>query len=166
MPPAAEFDPEAILRELDRHGVRYVLIGGLAATLHGANHRTNDVDITPERSADNLTRLASVLVAVDARIRTENVIGGLPFDRSAAMLNNVAILNLNTRYGDLDINFQPAGTRGYEDLQAGAIEVSTSGTRVTLAALADVIRSKEAANRPKDIEALPSLRALLERLSR
>ncbi len=166
MPAAAEFDPESILRELDRHGVRYVLIGGLAATLHGADHRTNDVDITPERGDDNLARLAAVLVVVDARVRTEGVVGGLPFDRSATMLKGVSTLNLDTRYGDMDITFEPAGTTGYEDLRGSALEVTVSGSRITLAALADVIRSKTAANRPKDREALPRLRALLDRLNR
>jgi hypothetical protein len=54
---AHPFDPEEILRVLDRHGVRHVLIGGLAATLWGSPHVTTDVDVTPDRARDNLRRL-------------------------------------------------------------------------------------------------------------
>jgi len=67
------FDPEAMLRILTDHGVQYVLIGGLAATLHGSPLRTGDVDICPSRSPENLTRLAAALRAMDARIRSPDV---------------------------------------------------------------------------------------------
>lgn len=160
----APFDPEAILRSLEEHGVRYVLVGGLAGTLYGSPYVTTAVDITPERSPDNLAALASALEDLEARIRTEGVPGGLPFDRSAEMLARVEILNLTTRHGDLDIAFVPAGTQGYEDLRRHAVELTIHETRVVVAALADVIRSKEASNREKDRLTLPTLRRLLERL--
>ncbi|MGH7589065.1 MAG: hypothetical protein ACRELU_10790, partial [Gemmatimonadota bacterium] len=90
--------------------------------------------------------------------------GGLPFDRSPELLSRVEILNLTTKHGDLDLTFQPAGTQGYQDLRRHAIRVAIRGTEVVVAALADVIRSKEAANREKDRITLPTLRRLLERL--
>lgn len=159
----AAFDPEAILRSLEEHGVRYVLVGGLAATLYGSPYVTTDVDITPDRAPDNLAALASALQDLDARIRAEGEPGGLSFDRSAEMLARVEIMNLTTRYGDLDITFVPTGTRGYDDLRRQAIELTIHDTRVVVAALADVIRSKEASNREKDRLTLPTLRRLLER---
>lgn len=160
----APFDPEALLRTLEAHEVRYVLIGGLAATLYGSPHVTIDVDITPDRDRDNLAALARALEELDARVRTEGVPGGLAFDRSAEMLSRVEVLNLATRFGDLDLTFVPAGTGGYEDLRRRAIELEIRDVRVTVAALADVIRSKEAAGREKDRLTLPTLRRLLERL--
>lgn len=160
----APFDPEAILRLLGEHRVRYVLVGGLAATLYGSPYVTTDVDITPAREPDNLAALASALEDLQARIRTEGVPGGLSFDRSAEMLSRVEILNLTTRYGDLDITFVPSGTSGYDDLIRHAVELTIRDTRVVVAALADLIRSKEAANREKDRLTLPTLRRLLERL--
>ena len=54
----AEFDPRHIFDVLDRHGVRYVLIGGLAAILHGASHLTTDVDVVPMEARENLDRLS------------------------------------------------------------------------------------------------------------
>ena len=54
------FDPEAILKVLESHGVDYVLIGGLAATLHGSPIRTGDADICPSPETPNLVRLALI----------------------------------------------------------------------------------------------------------
>jgi hypothetical protein len=158
------FDPEEILRVLEAHEVRYVLIGGLAATLHGSPHVTVDVDIAPDRDPSNLRRLARALEDLEARIRVEGEPEGVAFDRSAEMLARISILNLTTRAGALDLAFEPAGTRGYDDLRRQALEVDIRGVSIPVAALADVIRSKEAAGREKDRLTLPTLRRLLERL--
>jgi hypothetical protein len=160
------FDPESILRVLAQHDVAYVLIGGLAASLHGSPHVTTDVDITPDFDPDNLARLAEALGEMDARIRMEGEPEGVVFDRSARMLAQISILNLTTRYGDLDLTLVPAGTQGYTDLRRRAVEITVHDTPVVVAALADVIRSKEAAGREKDRLTLPTLRRLLERLER
>ena len=70
---------EEIFACLDRHAVRYVLIGGLAAVLHGSPLTTVDVDICPERGPDNLTRLAAALDELDAKIRTPDSPTGVAF---------------------------------------------------------------------------------------
>lgn len=160
------FDPERILQTLDQHGVRYVLIGGLAGTLYGSPHVTTDVDVAPEPSPSNLERLGKALESLDARIRVDGVPDGLAFDRSAEMLSRVELLKLTTRAGDLDLAFEPAGTGGYPDLIEGAITLDIRGTRVVVAALEDMIRSKEAEGREKDRLTLPTLRALRERRRR
>ncbi len=158
-----EFDPETVLATFDRHAVRFVVIGGLAASLYGSPHVTFDLDVTPDSSLDNLSRLATALRELDARIRTEGVEGGLPFACSAEFLSRVTTLNLTTAAGNVDIAFAPSGTRGYHDLVVRARTLDIRGTRFAVAALEDVIRSKEAADRPKDRVVLPALRALLER---
>lgn len=72
-----------------------------------------------------------------------------------------------TQLGDLDVAFIPAGTTGYADLAARAVEYDLGGGLVVpVAALADVIRSKEAAGRDRDPMALPTLRALLDQTKR
>ncbi len=73
---------------LDRHSVRYVLIGGLAAVLHGSPLTTLDADICPDREAGNLERLAAALQEMDARIRTPDSETGVPFPRAAGFLAN------------------------------------------------------------------------------
>lgn len=103
-------DPDALFACLDRHGVRYVLIGGLAAVLHGSP--------------------------------------------------------LPTTAGDLDLAFVPAGGADYTVLASRAKPFQVRGLTIRVAALEDVIRSKEAANRPKDRRNLPVLRQLLDELRR
>lgn len=160
----ARFQPRRVVETLNRHGVRYVLIGGVAATLHGSPLRTGDTDVCPDSRADNLERLASALRELAARIRTEGVEGGLPFSCDAAFLSRVALLSLETDAGDLDLSFSPAGTGGYDDLVARVARFDLDGVVVPVAALLDIIRSKTAANRPKDHASLPVLKALARKL--
>jgi predicted nucleotidyltransferase len=157
----ADFRPQEILRALDENGVRYVLIGGLAAVLHGAPHVTTDVDIVPEEDLRNLERLSSALKQLNARIRVPGQPDGVPFDHSAESLARVRVWNLTTALGDLDVTFVPSGTRGYEDLKRDAERLSVRGVEVPVASLADVIRSKEAAGRARDRAVLPTLREML-----
>lgn len=155
------FQPEEILRALENHGVRYVLIGGLAATLHGSPLRTGDADICPARGPADLERLAAALRSIEARIRAGDAPGGVPFACDARFLAGVELLNLSTKFGDLDIAFTPAATGGYEDLIERIERYDLEGLVVPVASLEDVIRSKEAAGRAKDMQGLPTLRTLL-----
>jgi hypothetical protein len=96
-------------------------------------------------------------------MRTEGVDDGLPFDCSAEFLERVDMLNLVTSAGDVDVSFCPSGTDGYADLSTSALVVEIRGMRFSIASLSDIIRSKQAADRPKDRLVLPALRALLAR---
>ena len=157
------FRPAEILATLDRHGVHHVLIGALAAALHGAPRVTVDVDITPDTEPANLARLSTALDDLDARVRTPQVDeGGVPFSHDAESLGRAQVWNLVTRAGNLDIAFVPSGTGGYADLRRDAVTIEVRGTRVVVASLADVVRSKQAANREKDRADLPLLRRLLD----
>ena len=156
-----EFDPRAIFDALDRHGGRYVLIGGMAAILHGASHVTTDVDVVPQDARENLERLSKVLKEIHAKVRVSGEPAGVPFDPSADSLARVRVWNLQTDLGDVDLTFEPAGTRGFEDLRRDAVVMHLRSGDVTVASLADVVRSKEAADRPRDRAALPALRSLL-----
>jgi hypothetical protein len=160
------FDPDALLEVLHRHEVRYVLIGGLAAALRGSPTPTFDVDITPAAGSANLARLSAALTDLDARIRVDGIPEGLVFSHDAASLAQMTTLNLVTRFGDLDIAFDPAGIAGYPQWEADATLVTVLGVPVQVASLDDIIRSKEAAGRDKDRLQLPMLRALQQRQRR
>lgn len=160
-PALPEFAPGSILATLLAHGVRFVLIGGLAAVAHGSPFPTEDVDITPEGSSENLARLSAALEELNAHIRTESAAVGLPFTHDAESLAALATVNLTTRYGDLDISLTPSGTTGFSDLATDAQDSAVFGVVVPIASLADVVRSKQAANRPKDQRVLPVLREIL-----
>lgn len=149
-----------MLRVFAEHGVEFVMIGGLAAAMHGSDHVTTDLDITPGRDVANVERLSAALEVLGARIRVEGIEGGLAFEHDGESLLRAGVWNLTTQHGDLDLSFVPSGTEGWEDLSLHAIVIDLDGTRVSVAALDDIIRSKEAADRPKDRLVLPSLRHL------
>jgi hypothetical protein len=159
------FRPDVVVEVLNRHGVIYVLIGGVGATLHGSPLRTGDTDICPSRDASNLHRLAAALAELRARIRTEGVEGGLLFACDAKFLSGVDILNLETEAGDLDLTFLPSGTTGYDDLAQRQQRFDLGGVVAPTASLEDIIRSKTAADRPKDRDALPLLRELARQIA-
>lgn len=162
MPP---LQPRKIIEALNGHHVRYVLIGGLAAVLHGSPVFTNDADLCPSRDRPNLVKLADALRGMDARIfNPDEPEEGLGFGCVAPFFEMVETLDLVTRLGRLDVTFFPAGTRGFDDLIRSAVVYELKGgLRVPVASLADVIRSKEAADREKDRRTLPLLRELLDR---
>jgi hypothetical protein len=158
----ADFEPGELLRSLEAHHVRYVVIGAIAAIAAGAPVLTTDLDVTPERSDANHERLALALRDLDARLRTPDNPDGISFPIEPAMLETSDNWTLTTRAGDLDLVFSPAGTGGYDDVRRGARRERIAGVWVPVAALADVIRSKEAAGREKDSMQLPILRRTLE----
>ncbi|MDO8501612.1 MAG: hypothetical protein Q7S20_07190 [Gemmatimonadaceae bacterium] len=156
----APLNPARIIGTLDKHNVRFVLIGALAARLHGFPRLTADADITPANDRPNVEKLASALRELHAKVYTEAIPEGLEFDCSAAMLSRAAMWNLVTSAGRIDIAFKPAGTEGYEDLALNAEKFEAYGVVFLAASLKDIIRSKEAAGRPKDREDVAILRAM------
>lgn len=159
-----ELNAAAIVAVLNRHRVEYVVIGAFAAIAQQAPiPPTRDIDLTPATTAGNLTRLSKALKELGARIRTDDVPEGLPFDHDGASLGRAAMWNLVCPLGEFDINFSPAAFEaGYRDLAARSHLLRVADVEVRVADLADVIRSKEAAGRPKDLRVLPILYRHLE----
>lgn len=158
-PPRLRAEP--ILRALRTEGVEFVVIGGFASIAWGSPFPTQDIDITPGRSRVNLDRLSTALRRLGAQVRTASEEHGLPFSHSGESLASAGVWNLTTEFGDLDISFVPNGTEGYDDLIVDSEELTVFGVEVRVASLADIIRSKQAANRPKDQRVLPTLREIL-----
>lgn len=157
----APFDPERLLVTLDRCGVEYVLVGALAARLQGFPRLTADADLTPAPGAENLERLATALRDLDARVYTESVPEGLHFDCTAATLARSDLWNLVTAAGRADLIFHPAGIESYQRLRAGAVRFEIYGRTVLAASLRDILRSKEAADRPQDRQDAVIIREML-----
>jgi hypothetical protein len=160
--PEPELAPDAILASLAEHGVRYVLIGGFAAVIHGSPYVTVTVDVVPELTEENLQRLSDALHAIHARVWTSGEPEGIAFDHDGRSLAESSVWNLVTDHGRLDITFLPSGTQGYRDLARDAVHLAILGVETDVASLADVIRSKEAAGRQKDRLVLPVLRRILD----
>lgn len=163
-PPA--FDPVRLIAVLAEHQVEYVLIGGVAARLAGYPLATFDADITPSAKSENVERLAAALRALDARVFTESVPEGLSFDCSAAMLARATSWTLVTSVGRVDVLFEPAGVKGYEELKAEAVQYDVLDLPVLAASLESLIRMKEAAGRPRDRQAAAIIKAMIERDAR
>jgi hypothetical protein len=101
--------------------------------------------------------LSAALHELKARVRTADDAEGLPFDHDGPSLGRARVWNLTSRYGEFDLSFVPSGTEGYNDLARSAQVIESHGEPVPVADLNDVIRSKEAAGRAKDIVHLPIL---------
>ena len=160
--PSTPLDPERLIAVLGAHDVRYVLVGALGARLQGFPRLTADADITPARDQGNLKRLAAALRELKAKVYTESVPEGLRFDCSARALARADLWNLVTSAGRLGIAFVPSGTAGYDDLARGALHYEVNGVQIQVARLEDIIRSKEAADRPQDRQDVAVMRQMLE----
>jgi hypothetical protein len=149
----------AIIDVLNRHDVRFVVIGAFAAIAqHAPIPATRDIDLTPDSSVQNLTRLSAALKELQARIRTDAVDEGLPFDHDGRSLGASGVWNLICPFGEFDISFVPSGIAGgYNELATRAHRMRVDAVDFMVADLTDVIRSKEAAGRPKDLQVLPIL---------
>jgi len=156
-----QFDPARLLGTLQRHGVRFIVIGAIAAIAQGYPLPTEDLDVVPDNARDNLERLATALTELVAELRIPG--GSYPIELDADFLSRADSWTLATQAGPLDLLFRPSGTQGFHDLRRDAFEVELgTGHPVVVASLRDVIRSKEASARPKDLAQLPALRQTLE----
>lgn len=159
---ATDFYPERVLRVLREHEVRFVVIGGLAATALGSPLVTYDTDICYERTPENLERLAAALRTLNARLRgaPEDV----PFFLDAETLAKGDHFTFQTDAGSFDILGTPSGSDGYEALVRNAVEAELFGEGVLVSGLDDLIRMKRAAGRLKDLRALEELGGLRDEL--
>ena len=161
---------EAIIAAFERHEVDYVVIGGEAAWARGWPDQTEDVDLTPERSKENLSRLANALEELDAGFRVDpyrypegfKPPGGIDW---RTFRNQVSIA-LTTPHGHLDIVLRPDGTDGYEQLIETATRERLVGTEIVVpvASAEMILHSKTQADRPKDHVVLNRMRDILNPL--
>jgi hypothetical protein len=156
------FEPLEALRVLSAHGVRYVLIGGFAAVIRGSPVITGDLDLCNARDDENIERLARALQDLQTTLR--DAPPDVPVVLDAKTLRNGDHFTFTTRAGPLDCLGTPAGTAGFEDLDADATEENLDGLTVRVASLDDLIRMKRAAGRAKDLIALEWLGNIREEL--
>ncbi len=155
--PPSSFNPKRMLEILVEHRVNFVVVGGVAATVHASPYPTVDLDICPEDDDANLTRLAGALEDMAAAVRITDEPEPISIHFTPRVLRALPFFNTITRYGALDILLRPAATDGYRDLAKEAIEVEIGTARIRVASRFDVIRMKNAVRRPKDELALEVL---------
>jgi hypothetical protein len=159
-------DPSGLLGVLVQNDVHFVVIGGVAGTLHGSTTLTADLDILFERDASNLDRLAKVLVELHAVRR--DLPDGVKAPIDARALRNGTMFLLSTDLGELDIIAETAsGGFTYEQIVPTAERMRIGRELVVLvAALDELIRMKRATGRPKDRIEVETLAALLGKRTR
>lgn len=140
-------DAERILEALARHGVDFVLVGGMAAQVHGNTRMTNDVDMIPEPDPPNLARLAEALRELDAQVLNP---GHEDLEIDAAMLPRATIWQFATPHGDIDVLHETPGAAPYDQLRKRALVVALDEVRIPVAGRDDLIRMKLARGRPID----------------
>jgi len=164
-----ELDARRVFETLDRFGVEYLVIGGMATRLYGASRLTKDIDVLPSSDGDNLGRLASALLELGAFLRvggmSDEEARSLPVVIDAAALRRMEISTWRTDAGDLDVlhDLRAADGRrkGFDELLSSASDATLGTIRVRLASLADIVEAKRFADRDKDRDALPELERLL-----
>jgi len=155
---APELDVQRILGVLTAHGVDFVVIGGLAAVLHGSATFTQDVDVCFATDETNLIALGRALLELEARLR--GVDAELPFVPDAATLRRVRLLTLETSAGPLDVQVEPDGCPPYGRLRRNAERVDLGSYAVLVASIEDLIAMKRAVGRAKDLVAVEELEAI------
>lgn len=141
-------DPQRIFGVLDAHRVEYVVVGGLAVQVHGHVRMTNDLDLIPAPSRENLGRLAGALNELQARVLNKGS-EGTTID--ARMLPRATLWQFATVAGDIDVLHDAPGAASFESLRARALEVSLDDLRIPFAGRDDLISMKRASGRPIDL---------------
>jgi len=153
-------DFKRLLQLLSASKVDFILVGGMAAIVHGASRLTQDLDVVYSRSRANIERLVAALAPYQPYLR--GAPPGLPFRWDAETLERGLNFTLTTTLGDLDLLGEITGGGGYDDLQPQSSVIEIFGEACRCLDLPTLIQVKRAAGRPRDLEALAELEALLE----
>lgn len=144
-----------IAQLLERHGLEAVLIGNAAAALQGAPVTTVDFDFLIRRTPANVRKLTAIAAELQAVLMKPHY----PVSSLLRISRDDDGLQLDFM-GEID------GVRSFEGLRKRALEVPLGDVRILVAGLADIIRSKKAAGRPRDLAVLPVLEKVLEETTR
>ncbi|CAN5182218.1 hypothetical protein BH24ACT23_BH24ACT23_06270 [soil metagenome] len=136
-----------LLKAVVEAGVDFVLIGGWALPVHGVGRATFDVDIVPDPSRENLTRLAKLLDRLDAHVP-----GADPTQNPLAVeaLSSGVTVKALTRLGELHVVQGQPGIPPYSELHGRSIELEVEDVAFRVCSYDDLIAMKEATGRPQD----------------
>lgn len=159
--------PRALLAALHQHQVDHVVIGGVAAALHGSSRETRNTDIVPDPRPENLTRLVQMLHRAHGRVWTPDFDRPIDVRFDPRTLGAVPHLRTRTDHGELNIILDPPGLPGgYRELRERATTIVLNDIPVQVAQPIDLIRSAISLDRAKDRTVLPGLWALHRMIDR
>jgi hypothetical protein len=147
-------DAERIFAVLDAHKVEYVVIGGIAVQVYGHVRMTNDIDLIPSPTPQNLERLAAALNDLEARILNP---GSEHLLIDAQLLPRATLWQLATRHGDIDVLHDAPGASPFALLRERALLITLGEYPIAVASRDDLIKMKRAAGRPLDLADIAAL---------
>jgi hypothetical protein len=154
----------AILGTLRRHGVDFIVVGGVCAVLHGAPLATFDLDVVHSREPRNLARLMAALEELDAHYR---ITGRRDKKPGPSHLASEGHQLLMTRFGPLDLLGIIGRGRDYVQLLNDSVELEIGrNLRVRVLSLESLVKTKEETGQGKDRAVLPVLRQVLDQKSK
>ena len=149
---------QSLIEELCNNDCEFILVGGMAAVLHGAPVVTQDLDIVHRRSPENIQKVAATLSKLNARYRGDpRRLGPTELE-----LSGNGHLSLSTDLGPLDVLCELTPGVGFDDLIDHTVKFSLGNVSFRVLTLPKLIETKKAAGRAKDMLALPILLATLD----
>lgn len=159
MKPSELPELEKLAETLNRHHVKWVLVGGMAVMLYGAAYLTSDCDLAAEKSSENLNRLKLALEELGARpVRTSNE-GDFELDFSILL---APFMHFKTEAGPVDIINRLPNIDSFESLYENALVVNIEGVEIRIASIEDLIKLKTDTNRERDRMHITMLKSLQE----
>ena len=157
--PGSRFDPRAVLAALQRAGATFVVIGGLARVIRGADEVTHGVDICPSLVEANRARVQAALDELQAKM-----VPARKRRRSAKAAGGEPVVEFSTIAGPVRVVATPSGVpRGYDALRVGAtVEQLGGGLRPSVASTTDLITMAAARGLPEDLARVPQLQRILQ----
>lgn len=153
-------DFKRLLGSLRSADVAFVIVGGVAATVHGSARLTSDVDVVYERSRENIEHLVRALTPLNPYLRGAPT--GLPFTFDAETVLRGMNFTLTTDAGPIDVLGEITGVGDFRAVAAVSEGLTLYGAVYRCINLDALIVSKRAAGRPKDIEAVAELELIRE----
>jgi predicted nucleotidyltransferase len=148
---------EKLAETLNRHGVDWVLIGGMAVMLYGADYLTSDCDLAFDKTKDNLLSLKGALEELGARPIRASENG--PFELDFSILMS-PFMHLKSEAGPIDLINRLPNIDSYEELARNALKVEIEGVEIRIASIDDIIRLKTDTGRERDLLHITMLRSL------
>jgi hypothetical protein len=125
------------MRDLEQSGVRFIVVGGLALRMHGGNHLTEDLDISPSPERENRDLLAAFLREKHARPLGFPPATTFTVQPEHLEQGRMRFLNLLTDLGPVDVLPLPVGVDSFEGLWNRSVEMDLGGFVVRVASLED-----------------------------
>jgi hypothetical protein len=159
--PERPLDLRELFRVLAEHRVDYLIIGGVAAQVHGRRRTTMDLDVTPAPDSENFKRLAAALVALDAH--PAELGSDAPTPTAEQLRIAPVVPPLSTRHGELHILNEVPGAAAYAAMRARALTTDLDGIATSIVGLDDLIRMKQTTGRRSDLEDIEALTTVARR---